>query len=112
MSVLKITEEQKQFLLDLYNKPTSEVKTTEFPKVIKEEAGINIPYNLIGEFYQKAFNLDIKARKRKNSSLVFEIDGKTITLNSIDDEEPVEVVVEQEPVEYQPHIKEPSKFEF
>ena len=111
MSVLKITEGQKQFLLDLYNKPTSEVKTTEFPKIIKEETGINIPYNLIGEFYQKAFNLDIKARKRKNSSLVFEIDGKTITLNSIDEEEPVEVVVE-EPVEYQPHVKEPSKFEF
>lgn len=88
MSVIKITEEQKQRLLELYNTPTSELKSKDICPIVEEEMGFKIPYNLLGEFYQRAFNLDISKRKRKPEILQFEFeDGTTIQLDSKNSEE-------------------------
>lgn len=138
MAVIKITEQQKQRLLELYNTPTSELKSRDIPAIIEQEMGFKVPYTLLNDFYQRGFGLDISNRKRKTEVVTFEFEnGKSFQLNNAEPQEEDQVVpnvvsnqteptekeeevvaeTQEEPVsqwgtEYQQHPKEPSKFEF
>lgn len=103
MSVIKITEQQKQRLVELYNIPTSELKSKDIPLIIEQEMGFKVPYNFLNDFYQNGFGLDIAKRKRKTEAVTFEFEnGKKFQLNNVEPQEdqivstPPDAVVEQQ----------------
>jgi len=97
MSTFKITEVQKERLLELYNTPTNELTSKEIPDVIEKEMNIVIPYNVLRKFYLSAFELDIKNRKRKEkpkvNEIVFEFENGKVVKIALKNEEELDVNV-------------------
>lgn len=118
MSVIKISQSQKERLLELYHKPTNEIKSKDIPAIIEQEMGFKVPYLLLNEFYNKGFNLDLSNRKRKSDVITFEFEGgETIKLTGESDTPKVEVQTEvvgqnSDFDNYEPHPKEPVNLEF
>jgi hypothetical protein len=73
---MKITLEQKEQIIALFNTPSSQLSTEKMMEQIETEMGITVPKDLWSEFFESGFALTLRNRPRKNVPVVKEVKPK------------------------------------